>query len=301
MTHASGFRPATEDDTPIRDFLLGKTPESDRDQFEQRLLTDPDFSEWVSAIEEELIDDYTAGLLSRDERHRFEDCFLVTEERRRRVRFSAALAQVKVPVPVVPRNHAWLQLAAAAVLVLSLGAGSWMAYSMRQTLDELEIAQNRIVALEQAQQTLVEDFRRQLAEAEERASAAVRAAEDRTPRSGSEALPMIVATLFPGALRDPGSDVPSVRIPPGTQLAEFRLELAEDSDPSYAASIHDPSGVELFRVSGLRSETTPDRILVSLQVPAERLPQGDYSVRLWGKTNGELTELDRYYVRVARN
>jgi hypothetical protein len=301
MSDASRFRPVTEDDTPIRDFLLGKTPDASRDQLEERLLTDPDFSEWVSAIEEELIDDYTAGLLSGDERHRFEESFLVTEERRRRVRFSAALAQVKVSVPVVPRSHAWLQLAAAAVLVLSLGAASWMAYSMRRTLDELEIAENRIADLERAQLTLAEDFRRQLAEAEEKASAALKAAEPRTPRPGSGTLPVVVATLFPGALRGTGTEVPSVRVPPEAVLAEFRLELPDDSEPSYAASIHDPLGNELFRVSGLKSETTPDRVLVSLQVPAQRLPQGDYSVRLWGKTNGELTELDRYYVRIARD
>jgi len=297
MSDATAFRPVTEDDTPIRDFLLGKTPEENRDQLEQRLLTDPDFSEWVSAIEEELIEDYTAGLLSRNERHRFEDRFLVTEERRRRVRFSAALAQVKVPVAAARRSYPWLQLAAAAVLALSLGATSWMAYSTRQTLDELEIAENRIADLEQAQRTLVEDYRQRLAEAEDKASVALKAAEASAPRYGSGPLPMVVATLFPGALRDPGTDVPSLRLS-GALLAEFRLELAEDSDPNYSASVHDASGTELFRASGLRTETLRDHILVSLQVPAQRIPPGDYSIRLWGMANGELTELDRYYVRI---
>ena len=36
-------------------------------------------------------------------------------------------------------------------------------------------------------------------------------------------------------------------------------------------------------MNGLKSETTPDRILVTLQVPAELLPRGDYSTRLLGK------------------
>ena len=159
---------------------------------------------------------------------------------------SARLSRVKIYVPVGSRSHASMQFAAAALAAISLGAAIWMAYAMRQTRDELEVAQHRVADLEQAQQTLIEDYRRRLAEAEDKASAALKAAEARAPRSESGALPMVVATLFPGALRDAGTDIPSVRIPQAALLAEFRLELAEDSDPSYTAWIHDPRETRSF-------------------------------------------------------
>jgi hypothetical protein len=305
MSSGGGFTPMLEDEAPIRDFLLGKTPEDDRDEFEKRLLTDKDFSEWVSAIEEELIDDYTSGLLYGDERHRFEASFLVTEERRRRVQFSAALARVKaglerveVKAPVAHPGYFWMQVAAAAVVAVCLGAALWMAYAMGGTLDQLAAAEKRVADLEQAQQSIIEDYRRRIADAEDKAREALEAAEAAASRPQPETLPLVVATLLPGALRDPGTEVPSVRIPPAALLAELRLELPEDSESSYVASVHDPSGTEMFRASGLKAETVRDRILLPLQVPADSLPPGDYSIRLWGNQNGELTELDRYYVRI---
>jgi hypothetical protein len=299
-----------ENESLIRDFLLGKTPEAERDRLEERLLADPAFSELVSAVEEELIDDYTAGLLFRDDRRLFEDSFLVTEERRRRVHFSAALAGVRdrplparAEIPALDRTRrGWMQVAAAAVAIVSLGVAVWMAETKQDALARIRAADEQIAALEQSRYALVEEYQRRLAEAEERAGTASTVEREtralRLSRSVTVEPPRIVATLIPGALRDPASSVPSLRIPPGTAVVELRLELAEDSYPGYAASVHDASGTELLRMSGLKSEAAKDRILLTLQVPAANLAPNDYSIRLWGHSQDGLSELDRYYVRI---
>ena len=298
-----------EDESVIRDFLLGRTADVDRERLEERLLADPAFSEIVSAIEEDLIDDYTSGLLFNDERHRFESCFLVTEERRRRVRFSTALARVRVEeikkapsgqgakksVTPIARWRGWMQVAAAAVAAVSLGTAVWMGHTLQKALVELRTAEERVASLQQSREALIDEHRRQIEEAEERS----RAASISPPESVPSPRPVLVAALRPGVLRGTESSVPSLRVSSSTLLVELRLELAENIHPAYAASVHDASGTEIFRLSDLRARTTAGRILVSLQVPAAHIPQGDYSVRLWGKSLSELEELDRYYVRIV--
>ncbi len=314
MTRES-LPPLQEDESLIREFLLGKTPEVDRERLEERLLGDAAFSELVSAIEEELIDDYTAGLLFHDERHRFEHFFLVTEDRRRKVQFSAALARVKVRdgkssplgvrgevLPVGGSRRVWMQVAAAAVAVLSLGLAVRMAGDRQNAFARLRAAEEQVAALQQSREVLIEEHERQLAEAEERGSILLRDASETSTSPPPKAIlaerPIVVAMLVPGALRDPASSVTFLRVRPATLVVELRLELAEDSESAYAASVHEASGIEILRVTGLKSETSADKILVALQVPAAHLPPSDYSIRLWGNSEGELSELDRYYVRI---
>ena len=300
--------PGEEDEVAIRDFLLGRTAEADRERFEERLLADPAFSEVVSAIEEELIDAYTAGLLFNDDRHWFETRFLVTEERRRRVRFGEALARVRVEeIQKAPSGRdakdadstpiskwrGWMQVAAAAVAAVSLGTAIWMNHTLEKALTELRTAEERIASREE----LIEEQRRQIEKAEERSHAT----STSPPEPAPAPRPVLVAALSPGALRGTESSVPSLRVSSATLLVELRLELAEDTHPAYASSVHDASGAEIFRLADLRASTTSTQVLLSLQVPATYLPRGDYSVRLWGKSLGALEELDRYYVRIARD
>ena len=83
MKESEEIPPASEGE--IRELLLGRLEGEKRERIEGRLLDDADFGEIVSAIEEELIDDYNTSGLSDEDRRRFEQHFLVTPERRQRV------------------------------------------------------------------------------------------------------------------------------------------------------------------------------------------------------------------------
>ena len=74
----------------LRKYLLGVLNESDEHAFEEQLLADEELSELLLAEEEELIDDYLRGELSEGERERFDSHFMVTPERRRKLRFGDA-------------------------------------------------------------------------------------------------------------------------------------------------------------------------------------------------------------------
>jgi anti-sigma-K factor RskA len=77
----------------VRRFLLGDVSQGVQRTVEERILIEESFLEELSSVEEELIDDYAGGGLSADDRRRFEQHFLCTGERRRRLRFALALAR----------------------------------------------------------------------------------------------------------------------------------------------------------------------------------------------------------------
>src|ERR1044072_3972467 len=131
----------------ISRYLLGELPEEQQVEIEDRAFSDKDYLASITAVENDLIDEYVRGELSAADRQRFESRFLASAERRKRVEFAKALSTVvsesaapeKNPVRDVPR-WAWrvllyaflsglnpaAQLAfVAAVILLIVGAG-WL-------------------------------------------------------------------------------------------------------------------------------------------------------------------------------
>ena len=79
------------DKNGVQDYLLGRLPEADEEQFELRLLSDPAFGEEFDTIVDELTDDYLKNELPDDERKRVEKYFLSTTERQTKLEFATEL------------------------------------------------------------------------------------------------------------------------------------------------------------------------------------------------------------------
>jgi CHAT domain-containing protein/Flp pilus assembly protein TadD len=127
----------------LRAYLLGKVPEDEQLEIEKRLLLDRDYMESLLIIEEELIDSYLQNTLSEREREEFQNYFLTTPARRRKLRMAKALRRYinnQQPIPASgPRvresrsNRFWRwpvltpawQSAIAAMLVLGVGLTIW--------------------------------------------------------------------------------------------------------------------------------------------------------------------------------
>lgn len=78
----------------VRQYLLGQLADSSRDQFEQRFFTDDELVDELLATEDELIEAYIAGELSKDEAEWFAKYFLITPERQQKLSFRKALKRV---------------------------------------------------------------------------------------------------------------------------------------------------------------------------------------------------------------
>lgn len=75
----------------IRSYLLNQLSSSKQQAVELQLLSDETFADELEIVEDELIDEYLKGELSRKERASFEKYFLVHEVRRRKLQTSEAL------------------------------------------------------------------------------------------------------------------------------------------------------------------------------------------------------------------
>lgn len=75
----------------IKDYLLGRIPEEEDAEVGARLLTDHQFYEELSIVEDELIDRYLGGTLSDSDRESFESHFVSSYERQQKIRFARAL------------------------------------------------------------------------------------------------------------------------------------------------------------------------------------------------------------------
>src|SRR5262245_5276655 len=75
-------------------YLLGGLPEEEQARLEDQAFSDRECLQNIQNAENDLIDEYVRGVLSATERRQFEDRFLASAERRRKVEFARALAQV---------------------------------------------------------------------------------------------------------------------------------------------------------------------------------------------------------------
>ncbi|MFN8002218.1 MAG: hypothetical protein U0X75_14515 [Acidobacteriota bacterium] len=95
------------DEARLRAFLLGDLPAAERDAMEADIFADKEVFYRLSEIEDRLIDDYARGVLTGEERLRFEQLYLTNPARRQRVEFARALTSAldrQSDTPVTANN-----------------------------------------------------------------------------------------------------------------------------------------------------------------------------------------------------
>jgi len=75
----------------VKRYLLKQLSDAERQEIELRLLTDDEFAAEVEIVEDELIDEYVANELSKDERERFHEHFLTNPNRENKLQTSQAV------------------------------------------------------------------------------------------------------------------------------------------------------------------------------------------------------------------
>ena len=117
----------------FKDYLLGSLDAERRTALEEQMIVDPSVYEEILAAEEELIDQYVRGGLSKTDQQKFETHFLITAERHKNLRFGRLLKRYTDANPVLERYNgqtvppylAWFSrgpaIAFAAVLAATLG------------------------------------------------------------------------------------------------------------------------------------------------------------------------------------
>jgi len=313
----------TEQDERVIRYLLGDLPETEEAAVEQEYFADPEKFEEVWAAENDLVDRYARGRLSRGERELFERNYLQSPKHRERVAVARKLietaerraeesgvaSQVVEPAsswrhkpPNTPRTQRFLLPAAAFLLLFS--AFLWLVIERARLNEELE----RTKAQLSEQQRREREVADQLA-AEREQSGNLKSELDRLLETlarkpsrppGQTGRPSILSfflTPWRGPRAPGGSDPQRITIPLETDLVRLQMKIENGDSRRFQATIRT---VERALVWDQRS-LKPGPGSITVDVPANKLPLGDYTLTLSATTpTSDTEEINRYFFRVIR-
>ena len=265
------------DKQEMRSYLLSTLDNERRTQFEEQILSEPETYEELLLAEEELIDEYVAGGLSKRERQQFETHFLITAERHNNLRFGQLLKRYvnSQPVPVAqqdfaaaaPIPHVENNAPAKKPPVFSLspaGGRPSMAFGVAG------IVLLGVVVLGWL------GYKRQ---------------PPRLVQRNAE--PVVVVTLAPE-----GATAPRVNVPPKGYNLKLELELPNPNFHHYKSELF--RGNKPVETKGeLKIETKGEQYVVPLTITGEMLSPGEYQVKLSGVLESGADEfIEKYSFRV---
>ena len=320
-------------ETLITRYLLGELPEEQQIEIEDRAFSDQEFLASITAVENDLIDEYVREELPETARRRFETLFLASEGRRKRVEFARALVHVADEARVTNRKTepvSWREALAAfihglnplgkialaaAVLVVLLG-GAWLivqTLTLRNRLTQLQAQQQSQQSDRQTLQRQVEMERRRSEElaAQLNQEKQQRAQTDESLRQLSETLNQqttetprsIIAslTLLPGLGRG-ATTQPKLVLPANATVAQLQIGIEpEETYKSYAVDLRTVAGRPVWTRDSLPARSTRGGRSIRLTLPASALIPGAYELRLKGKTEANVVEdVGFYYFEVLK-
>ncbi|MBC8029924.1 MAG: hypothetical protein H7Z16_07420 [Pyrinomonadaceae bacterium] len=299
----------------IRKYLLGRSPQEECTNIEQRLLADSDYFQEILIGEEELTDEYVAEQLSESDRQAFETNFLVTVERQRRVSFArrwskyiGEATKTAVEEEIVTQPS---ELSAdsddsvvSPVSTVSTVFPVFPVSPQRRRFFSFFPAQTPILSYSLAAAVLLGVV----------SLSWVVVRNWRSPQTGGSAL---AVTLTPGLTRD-GGEITRIRLSPGLDSVDLRLTLPKSDyreksdyrvyrsvlladDRSQMWSSGDLIAVNEAESLGSQSDNGSGTTFVVSRVPARLLAPGDYRVAVSGRSsNSAFEDIATYSFRVVR-
>ena len=248
----------------IKGYLLGQITEEDESQVEARLLTDREFYEELSIVENELIDQYLADALSVSDRQSFESHFVSSSERQRKVRFARALRKcVSVaaeenqlsPTEAEP----FLEPAETTRLVSTPRSSSIFSFK-RYTLTSYATAAILIVVV---------------------GSSLLLVRYWRSPAVNGRVLAI---ELIPTPATRDGSEVKEFTLTPDIESVRLQLDLLTNEYQSYEVLLRDSFLQTVITTKDLKPQVINGIAAVLVDVDADLLSPGNYRIQLSGTT-----------------
>lgn len=316
----------------IARYLLGELSEEQQVEIEDRAFADQKYLARITAVENDLIDEYVRNELSPAERQRFEKQFLASAERRKRVDFARALAGVieeeAVPKKFVVRESqsSWMDSIYAfinglaptariafvsALPLLLIGAGylGIETLRLRRELTELRAA-NQTQQNSQQQALQLERHRNEELNAQLNQEKQQREQTDESLRELSETedavnpapRPVIASlTLLPGLSRG-GDNKPRLVLPEDARLVRLQIGIdPEEPYKSFGVDLRTTAGSQVWTRENLKARNRRGARAVGLTIPATALKSGEYELRLRGVTeSGAAEDVGFYYFNVRK-
>lgn len=254
-------------DALLREFLLGRLADADRERMEGLFLTDSATRERVLAIEQDLIDDYLEDGLSQEDKERFLSRYAQTDEQRRKLRITGAIKdwavrEARGPHPVAATVSVWSQIR------------TWLRLKPRLVVP-IAITMAIAIVLGIVWLNSREEQRKHLAIEQE-------LAQLNSPASMRDVPPQITPfDLRPVSVRS-GQPQAELKIPVEIRFIELRLPwIQRERYSMYQAEVRRVGDREAFTISNLQAESNGG-YTIRLRLPAQMLTRGDYQINLTG-------------------
>jgi hypothetical protein len=251
----------------IRQYLLGELNEDQREQLEQRVITDRDYKEEVQITEEELLEDFVGGALPARERELFLKRYTTSPGQLRKVQIAKALNKYSAVHPIVPPSGpsetTWIKsllkffykgdrfsrFALASVFLLFFAAGSFFIYSSISRDESANYA--ALMRLNAPESELMQ----------------------------LDNATVVSVTLSSLLLRGTG-EPKTVTINKQTQTVQFRLADPSGGTAVFRVTLKDSGGSKVFTLEDLHSRRLGQLAVLVLQIPAAMLQQQEYQLEI---------------------
>ncbi len=259
----------------FKDYLLGTLEAERRTAVDEQMLLDPAVYENLLAVEEELIDQYVRGGLTKLEQQKFETHFLITADRHKNLRFGRLLKRYMDAHPVPGSDRVAVRHTEQTAPAQTNFPPHLASFSRGRA-----IAVSTVIAAFLGIIFLGWFIARKPSES----------------TTGQNASRVMVVSLAPGSTRSAGA-TQRVTVPP--RGVDLKLELETNKRfPNYKSQLFRES--EPLQTDEMKMEAKGDHNVVPLTITGEKLSPGDYSVKLCGVTDSGAKEfIDSYSFRVT--
>lgn len=289
----------TYDDRLLTRYLLGALPEEEAERLDELCIVDDELATRLHALENDLVDAYVRGEVSGEDLRHFESFYLSSAKRRQKVEFAAALLELEkrpaaasatvgqeaatpgkelAPAPKSPRGRPLFRwgfaFAAAAILLLA----SFIFLENSRLRKQISDAQKQQSALDQRDQELQKQLNDQRAANAESQKEIARLRQSQTNFEQLKTIALLLPPPTRGVAR-----LPTMSVPPGTDVALLLLALESDDFPAYRAALKDSvTHQTLWSSESLEPSSLGERKAVSISFPAKLLKPQNYIVELRG-------------------
>ena len=316
----------------IAQYLLGELPEEQQVEIEDRAFSDKDYLASITAVENDLIDEYVRGELAPAERQRFETRFLASAERRKRVEFAKALRTVisESTAPqkkVVDDKRSWpwrdslyafisglnpaARLAFVAATILLIVGAAWLfaeTLRLRRQVNQLQAEKQSGQGLQQAldaERKRTEELNARLNQEKqqrEQTDESLRQLTETTEATKPAPPPVIASLMLLPGLSRGGGQKPNLDLSNDVRLVRLQIGIdPEEQYKSFAVELRTVAGRQVWNRENLAARARRGTRAVGLTLPATVLKSGEYELRLRGLTEGGGSEdVGFYYFNVRK-
>jgi hypothetical protein len=260
----------------IAEYLLGELPEEQQVEIEDRAFADKEYLASITAVENDLIDEYVRNELSQTQRQLFESL--------------EAFIGGLIPVP---------RFAMGVAMVVVLGGSLSLLGEMLRLRSQLHSMRAESQSRQNALQQQVESERRRSEELVARLNQEKQQREqtDESLRQLSETpetpapKPVIAAlTLLPGLARGAG-DKPRLALPENARLVRLNIGVEpEEPYKTYSVELRTVNGRSVWNGENLTARDRRGARAIGLTLPATVVKPGEYELTLKGVAEGGRTE-----------